>query len=126
MKFPDKLDVLALHSRLVSETGGTPGLRNDDLLESALAAAEMRASYEEADLVACAATYAYHLTQAHAFFDGNKRIAAAVAETFLLTNGAVLEMSNSELVTLFLNIAAGSISRNEVEQLLRMRTTKGS
>ncbi len=123
MKFPDKLDVLALHSRLITETGGTPGLRNDDLLESALAAAEMRSSYEEADAIACAATYAYHLTQAHAFFDGNKRIAAAVAETFLLTHGVVLEMSNSELVTLFLNIAAGLINRDEVERLLRTRTT---
>lgn len=124
MKFPDKLDVLALHSRLIIETGGTPGVRNDDLLESALAAAEMRASYEEADSIACAATYAYHLTQAHAFFDGNKRIAAAVAETFLLTNGVVLEMSNSELVTLFLNIAAGLINRDEVERLLRTRTSE--
>jgi len=124
MKFPEKLEVLALHSRLVTETGGTPGLRNDDLLESALAAAEMRASYEQADPIACAATYAYHLTQAHAFFDGNKRIAAAVAETFLLTNGVVLEMSNSELVTLFLNIAAGSINRDEVERVLRRSATE--
>jgi death-on-curing protein len=84
----------------------------------------MRASYEDADLVRCAATYAYRLTQAHAFFDGNKRVAAAVTEIFLVTNGAILELSNSELVTLFMDIAEGSMSRDEVEQLLRMRTTE--
>ena len=82
MKFPDKLDVLAVHARLISETGGSSGIRDEGLLESALAAAENRHHYEAADLVACAATYAYHLTQAHAFIDGNKRVAAAITETF--------------------------------------------
>jgi len=71
MKFPDKLDVLAIHAKLISETGGSSGLRDEALLESALAAAENRHSYEAADVVSCAATYAYHLTQAHAFVDGN-------------------------------------------------------
>jgi prophage maintenance system killer protein len=63
MKFPDKLDVLRAHARLIAETGGSTGIRDVELLESALAAAENRHSYEDADLAACAATYAYHLTQ---------------------------------------------------------------
>jgi death-on-curing protein len=78
MKFPDKLDVLTVHVRLIAETGGGAGLRDEGLLESALAAAENRHRYDDADLATCAATYAYHLTQAHAFIDGNKRVAAAV------------------------------------------------
>ena len=90
MNFPDKLDVLTAHARLIAETGGSVGIRDEGLLESALAAAENRNSYEDADLVACAATYAYHLTQAHAFIDGNKRIAAAVTETFLESNRSQL------------------------------------
>ncbi|MGI8735408.1 MAG: type II toxin-antitoxin system death-on-curing family toxin [Pyrinomonadaceae bacterium] len=49
----------------------------------------------------CAATYAYHLTQAHAFIDGNKRIAAAITETFLETNGVQLIMTNDEIVQIF-------------------------
>jgi Fic/DOC family len=49
------------------------GLRDEALLESALTAARNRHHYEMADVVSCAATYAYHLTQAHAFLDGNKR-----------------------------------------------------
>jgi len=122
MKFPDKLDVLTVHSRLIAETGGTVGLRYEGLLESALAAAENRHSYEDADLVMCAATYAYHLTQAHAFVDGNKRVAAAVTETFLETNGGRLAMTNEEIVRLFLDIAAGILSRDQVEQFFRTRT----
>lgn len=69
MRFPDKLDVLTIHARLIAETGGSVGLRDEGMLESALAAAENRYKYEDADPVACAATYAYHLTQAHAFVD---------------------------------------------------------
>src|SRR5260370_2501724 len=80
MKFPDKLDVLAVHARLIAETGGSTGIRDEGSLESALAAAENRFNYEEADLVKCAAAYAYHLTQAHAFVDGNKRLRAAITE----------------------------------------------
>jgi len=121
MRFPDKLDVLTVHARLISETGGTRGIRDEGLLESALAATENRRQYEAADVVRCAATYAYHLTQAHAFIDGNKRVAAAITETFLETNGARLLMTNGEIVQLFLEIASSALSRDQVEQLLRER-----
>lgn len=121
MKFPDKLDVLTAHARLIAETGGSVGLRDEGLLESALAAAENRHGYEDADLATCAATYAYHLTQAHAFVDGNKRVAAAVTETFLESNGSQLAMTDAEIVRLFLDIAAGLLSRDEVERLFRAR-----
>src|SRR2546430_381934 len=124
MKFPDKLDVLAVHARLISETGGSVGLRDEGLLESALAAAENRHYYEAADMVTCAATYAYHLTQAHAFVDGNKRIAAAITETFLETNGGQLMMTNEEVVQLFLEIASGVLNRDEVERWLRGKVRK--
>jgi death on curing protein len=59
------------------------------------------------------------LTQTHAFLDGNKRVAAAITEAFLETNGFELAMTNEEMVTLFLAIAASEISREEVEQALR-------
>lgn len=121
MKFPDKLDVLTAHARLIEETGGSPGIRDEGLLESAIAAAENRNQYEGADLAACAASYAYHLTQAHAFLDGNKRIAAAITEAFLESNGTQLVMTDKEIVRLFLDIAAGVLSREEIEQFLRPR-----
>jgi death on curing protein len=119
MKFPDKLDVLTVHATLISETGGTNGIRDEALFESALAAAENRHSYEDADVVGCAAAYAYHLTQAHAFVDGNKRVAAAVTEAFLETNGFELTMTNDELVDLFLRMASSELTRDQVEDILR-------
>jgi len=61
------------------------------------------------------ATYAFHLSQAHAFVDGNKRIAAVAAELFLEMNGAKLEATNGEIIELFLDIAASRISRDDVE-----------
>jgi death on curing protein len=121
MIFPDKLDVLTVQATLIAETGGTSGLRDEALFESALVAAENRHRYEAADIVSCAATYAYHLTQAHAFFDGNKRLGAAITETFLETNGFELAMTNEEIVDLFLAIASSKLNRDEVEQRLRER-----
>jgi len=73
MRFPDKLDVLQVHARLISETGGRDGIRDEGLLESGLAAAENLHHYEAADVVRCAVAYAFHLTQTHPFIDGNKR-----------------------------------------------------
>ena len=103
----------------MQKPGGSTGIRDEGLLESALAAAANRPSYEGADLIACAATYAYHLTQAHAFVDGNKRLAAAITETFLVSNECELLMDDDEVVRLFLDIAAGILTRDEVEELLR-------
>lgn len=119
--FLSKDEVLRFHVKGIEELGGSHGLRDEGALESALLAAENRAYYEGASLAVCAATYAYHLTQAHAFIDGNKRIAAVVAELFLWFNGAQLEMTNAEIVELFLKIAASEMTRDEVEQLFEQR-----
>ncbi|MGB8510138.1 MAG: type II toxin-antitoxin system death-on-curing family toxin [Pyrinomonadaceae bacterium] len=119
--FPRKHEVLEIHAWLIEAFGGSQGLGDEGALESALTAAENRAHYENADLTTCAATYAYHLSQAHAFMDGNKRVAAAVSEIFLEINGARLAATNEQIVSLFLNIAAGELSREEVEQFFRQQ-----
>lgn len=111
--------MLEIHARLIEEFGGSHGVRDEGALESALNAAENREHYERADVAACAATYSYHLTQAHAFVDGNKRVAAAVSEIFLELNGARFDVANEQIVTLFLGIAAGELSREEVERRFR-------
>jgi death-on-curing protein len=110
--------VLAIHARAIAEFGGVHGVRDEGALEAALTAAEYRTYYEQALLTICAATYAYHLTQAHAFLDGNKRVAAAVAEIVLELNGAELRATDDQIVALFLAIAARQISRQDVEQRL--------
>jgi len=67
-----KSEVIDIQKKLIEEFGGIHGLRDEGALMSALASAENRAYYENANIVICAATYAYHLAQAHAFIDGNK------------------------------------------------------
>jgi len=123
MLFPTTEEILDLHEQSIEEFGGAHGLRDGAALESALKASENRAYYENASMVICDATYAYHLTQAHAFIDGNKRIAAAVAELFLFIKDATLELTNDEIVELFLGIAAGRIARDEVEDIFTQRVT---
>jgi death on curing protein len=117
MLFLSKDEVFDIHRESIEKFGGIHGLRDEKALESAIKSAENRAYYENADITVCAATYAYHLTQAHAFIDGNKRIAAAVSEIFLELNDMKLNASNDQIVDLFLNIAAGKISRDDVENI---------
>jgi len=115
-EFPELETVLKFHSKLIERYGGSHGLRDQGALESALAAARNRYFYEEADLVTCAATYAYHLSRAHAFIDGNKPIAWAVAILFLEINGIILTVSEAEAEEVCLSIAASQITRDEVER----------
>lgn len=114
--FPTQDEVELMHVKVIEETGGSYGLRDAGALESALKAAENRAYYEDAPLAVLGATYAFHLSQAHAFIDGNKRIAAVAAELFLEMNGAKLKATNEKIVELFLDIAASRISREDVER----------
>src|SRR5277367_1020127 len=117
MQFLSKAEVLLLHERSLQEHGGSAGLRDEGLLDSALMAPLNRQHYEGADLATCAATYAYHLTKAHAFVDGNKRVAAAAAEIFVQMNGGRLQATNDEVVDLFLRIAASAVTREDVERV---------
>lgn len=123
--FLHKEEVLNIHTRSLELFGGTRGLRDEGALESALTAAENRNHYENADLATCAATYAYHLSQAHAFVDGNKRVAAAVSEIFLEINGAQLMVSNEQIVELFLKIAASEFSRDDVKRFFKEWVVEG-
>lgn len=114
--FLTKEEVIEAHRKTISEFGGSHGLRDEGALESALNAAENRWYYENADLPTCAATYAFHLTQAHAFIDGNKRIADVVATLFIKLNNAKLSASSEQLIELYLKIAASELTRDEVEE----------
>lgn len=114
--FVSKEEALELHHDSIEKFGGSHGLRDRGAFESALNTAENRHHYENANLTVCAGTYAFHLCQAHAFVDGNKRIAAAVSILLLRRNGAKIEASIKELIELFLKIAAGEITREAVEQ----------
>ena len=119
MNFLDKEDVLEMHAEAIATFGGLDGLRDEGALESALIAAVNRWHYEEADLAACAAAYAYHISKAHAFIDGNKRVAALATRVFLLINDADLNATEDEKYSLFIGIADGTVSRDEAEAFIR-------
>jgi death-on-curing protein len=121
MIFLRKVEILDLHRRLLAAFGGTDGVLSEGALESALIAAENRHWYEGADLAGCAAAYVYHLTQAHAFLDGSKRVGAAAMEVYLLVNEAALLASDDEIYEQVMSIASGRRSRSDVEGWLRPR-----
>jgi death-on-curing protein len=118
-----KIEVLEMHRRSLEEFGGSPGIRDEGAFESALVSVENRVAYEDADLLACAATYAYHLTMAHAFVDGNKRVGAAAMRVFLFINDIEIRATEDELYDLFMAIASGEKRREAIEEWLRARAS---
>ncbi|MBS1166152.1 MAG: death-on-curing protein, partial [Proteobacteria bacterium] len=119
-----KAVVLAAHEEQLSEHGGAVGLRDDGLLESALARPKHLFSYTEPepDIPALAASYAFGIARDHPFTDGNKRTSLVVAETFMLLNGIELEAGDAELLTTWLQLAKGEISESNLAAWLRERS----
>ena len=112
---------LAAHAEQLTEHGGGQGIRDERLLDSAMARAPNLAAYGEPDAAALAATYAYWIARNHPFVDGNKRTAMVVSETFLVLNGHVLNASDAEIVVAFLALAAGDLSEDELADWFRTR-----
>ena len=96
----------AFHQDQLRQHLGRPGLRDENLLESALARPRQKWHYGEHDLVALAAAYGYGLASNHAFIDGNKRIAFVALATFLRVNGLVLTAAEEDVVKEILALAA--------------------
>lgn len=103
-----KKQVLALHSQLIAETGGTGGIRDESLLDSALNAPFQAFDGVDAfpSIVPKAARLGYGLIKNHAFVDGNKRIGAHVMLVFLALNKIELEYTQTELSDTILKVAA--------------------
>jgi len=101
--------VLVVHGEQIAEHGGTNGIRDRALLESALAKPQNLLAYGQPTIADLAAAYAFGIARDHPFVDGNKRSAAVVSETFLILNGCSLTASDAELVAAFLALAAGEL-----------------
>lgn len=109
----------AAHGEQLNEHGGGDGVRDATLLESAMARPQNLAQYGEPDPAALAASYAYGIARNHPFVDGNKRTAAVVSETFLMLNGYVLTASDAELAVVFVALAAGELTEEELADWFR-------
>jgi death on curing protein len=112
---------LAIHDRQLAEHGGNPGVRDESLLDSALARPQQRHAYGDPppDLASLAASLAYGLSRNHPFIDGNKRTCAVACETFLLLNGATLEADDLALYPQYIALADGSLSEEAFAAWIR-------
>ena len=113
--------VLALHDEQLAEHGGPVGVRDETLLESALAKPRNRWAYEQADMAVLAAAYAFGIARNHPFADGNKRAAWVVAETFLLLNDLDLRADDAESLRIMLDVASGAMKEDAFAAWLRER-----
>jgi death-on-curing protein len=113
-------DVLDIHARQLEKFGGQEGLRDQGLLESALAQpqAGFGGTPFHADLFEMAAAYAVHVARNHPFFDGNKRTALITALTFLTMNGFTVPESDS-LYDAMLAVAIGQMDKSALAKLFR-------
>ena len=101
--------VLAIHDEQLAEHGGAGGLRDNGLLESALARPANRAGYAEPDIAELAALYALAVARNQPFVDGNKRTAYVALETFLALNGLRFPVSDADAVIFTLQMASGDM-----------------
>jgi death on curing protein len=118
--------LLLLHGESLSEHGGAPGIRDENMLESALMRAVNRHEYEEADLHELAAAYGYGLAKNHAFVDGNKRAALLATGLFLVMNGWRLRTTSVEVTSALLAVADGTWSEADFAAWLRLQSELAS
>lgn len=114
-RWPAKESLLVLHDRSIALHGGAPGLRDEGLLESALARPANRFHYEGVeDICELAATYLVAVASNHPFADGNKRTAFLAAGLFLRLNGRRLTAEQADAARMVLAVAAGSRDIEEI------------
>jgi death-on-curing protein len=115
----------AIHSDQLREHGGLPGIRDETVLESALARPQQKWHYTaDADIPLLAAAYAFGLVKNHPYRDGNKRIGLLAMATFLGLNGHELTATDAEVVTEMLALADGRVTENALVDWIRQHCTK--
>jgi len=111
-------EVLEIHQQQIEYYGGAPGIRDLPLLESAIAQPQATFSddFLHASIPAMAAAYLFHICRNHPFVDGNKRVAANAAITFLLMNDWEPTFREDELVDAVLAVASSSMTKEDLVQ----------
>jgi death-on-curing protein len=125
MRYLTLAQVLHLHDRILASSGGGAGVRDLGAIESAVA--QPKASFDGQDLYptlsAKAAALCLGLIRGHGFLDGNKRVAHAALEVFLVLNGHEITADVDEQEAVFLGLATGSIARSELLAWIERRMT---
>jgi death-on-curing protein len=114
---------MAIHEAQLAEHGGSIGLRDQGLLESALARPRQIYTYTDTpSLTSLAAAYAFGIARNHPFLDGNKRTAWVVCATFLELNGREVMAAQEDVVTVMLEVAAGKLREEQFTAWLEANT----
>jgi death-on-curing protein len=121
-RWVDKRVLLLLHDESLAEHGGASGLRDEGLLDSALARPLNLVAYGQPDASALAAAYGVGLAKNHPFVDGNKRAAFLAVGLFLALNGNRLTASQAEATVAVFQLAAGELSEEAFAAWLREHT----
>jgi death-on-curing protein len=114
-------DVLLIHADQITLYGGDTGVRDQGLLESALAQpqASVDGQLLHADLFEMAAAYLFHIVQNHPFIDGNKRAGLMTGLVFLDDNGVEIDAARGELYDLTIAVAKGDLEKAKIAEFLR-------
>ena len=115
---------LAIHERQLAEHGGGAGVRDQGLLESALARPLNAWHYGEVDMAALAAGYAFGVARNHPFVDGNKRTAWVLARLFLRLNGVQIRFDQADAIQIMLALAAGEVTEDALAGWFRERIAR--
>jgi death-on-curing protein len=118
--------ILAIHDEQLAQHGGALGVRDDGLLDSALARPLNRAGYGDPVVAELAAVYAIAIARNHPFLDGNKRTAYVALETFLALNGCAFPVSDADAVVATLAMAAGEMNDDEFTAWVRDNAQPGA
>jgi death-on-curing protein len=110
---------IAIHARQLRRFGGAPGLRDEDMLRSALERPINKWRYERAELADLVAAYAFGLARSRAFVDGNKRIAFLAMMIFLIKNGVPFAPDPAHVTKIILSLAAGEVSEESFTRWVR-------
>jgi len=124
IKFLDKKTILAFHQDQVKIYGGKQGIRDEGLLESALAQpqASFGGEYVHSNIFEMAAAYGFHICKNHPFFDGNKRTALVAIYTFFYVNGYRLQADKKSLYAVMIDLANGELEKEELTKFLEENT----
>ena len=121
----EQRDALAIHDRLLAAHGGAPGLRDEGLLQSALARPRQHHAYAgRPDIVEMAALYTAGIVRNHPFIDGNKRAGFVVGVLFLELNGFSFIASEEDATQAVLSLAAGSLDESSYTAWLRTHSKR--
>ena len=116
--------VLAIHGRVLAEHGGLAGIRDEGLLESALARPRNLHHYQRASLYGLAAAYAAGICRNHPFVDGNKRVALIAVYVFLARNGVMLSAGEADAAAAVTELAAGTLPESRFSAWLKKNTKR--